>query len=294
MPVYEIYKVGADPEWMKGLDLLGELTGVDAAVVPHYDNKEGATHDTRFCYLGEERLVALESSLPDHVGVLGVDEHTAAIIDVSGRTLTVAGNGLVSVRRRGVTRTFAAGESLDLDSLSAMLRGEDAVASRESAGPGNRSSTTDSASRSTSDSDPGSGSAGGSASLSLRGEADRARADFDAALSRRDVDGCVAAVLGLEDAMAAWQADTLQSDDVDEARRVLRALVVRLGDLAVMGAADPRNAVAPYVEALLAVRAAARSAKDFATSDLVRDRLVDAGVEVRDTPGGTDWSLATP
>ena len=129
--------------------------------------------------------------------------------------------------------------------------------------------------------------------LSLRAEADRARADFDAALARRDVDGCVAAVLGLEQALAAWQADTLQSDDADEARRVLRALVVRLGELAEQGAADPAVRVAPFVEALLAVRAAAREAKDFATSDLVRDRLVDAGVEVRDGTDGTSWSLTT-
>ena len=124
VPVYEIYKVGEDPQWVEGLDLLGTLTGVDAAVVPHYDNKEGATHDTRFCYLGEDRLAALEEQLPDHVGVLGVDEHTAFIVDVEARTITVAGNGVMSVRRRGDTRTFAAGESLGLDELSAMLRGE--------------------------------------------------------------------------------------------------------------------------------------------------------------------------
>jgi cysteinyl-tRNA synthetase len=127
--------------------------------------------------------------------------------------------------------------------------------------------------------------------LSLRAEADRARTAFEEALAGRDVDGCVAAVLGLEEALAAWQADTLQSDDADEARRVLRALVVRLGELAEEGAADPAAKVAPFVEALLAVRAAARQNKDFATSDLVRDRLVEAGVEVRDSPDGTSWTL---
>jgi hypothetical protein len=278
VPVYEIYKVGADPEWIAGLDLLGELTGIAAAVIPHYDNKEGATHDTRFCYLGEERLSALESELPDEVGVLGVDEHTAFVIDVEARTLTVTGNGVVSVRRRGDTRTFAAGESMGLDDLSAMLRGEQTgmAATVVSVPPVPADATASS--------EPAS-------ALSLRAEADQARAVFDEALSRRDVDGCVAAVLGLEQALAAWQADTLQSDDADEARRVLRALVVRLGELAELGAADPAKRVAPFVEALLAVRAAARDSKDFATSDLVRDRLVDAGVEVHDTPDGTTWAL---
>jgi hypothetical protein len=79
IPVYEIYKAGEPARWVDGLDLLGRLTGIRAAVVPHYDNAEGGSHDTRFCYLGEQRLAALEHSLPDDVGVLGVDEHTALI-----------------------------------------------------------------------------------------------------------------------------------------------------------------------------------------------------------------------
>ena len=276
VPVYEIYKVGAEPCWVEGLDLLGELTGVAAAVVPHFDNKEGATHDTRFCYLGEQRLALLEEQLPEHVGVLGVDEHTAVVIDVPARTATVLGNGLMSVRRRGATRTFAAGEVLGLDDLSAMLRGEGAeVSSPAAVSPPEPAAAPDER-----------------PALSLHSEADRAREAFDAAVAARDVDGCVAAVLGLEDAIAAWQADTLQSDDTNEARRVLRALVVRLGELAERGAGDPADTVAPFVQALIDVRQAARAAKDFSTSDLVRDRLVTAGVEVRDTPDGTEWSLA--
>jgi cyanophycinase-like exopeptidase len=278
VPVYEIYKVGADPVWVEGLDLLGALTGVSAAVVPHYDNKEGATHDTRFCYLGEERLAALEAELPEQTGVLGVDEHTAMLLDVEARTMTVAGNGVVSVRRRGDTRTFAAGDSVGLDDLTAMLRGEQTgpapVRAVPAAAEGSAAGDTD------------------QPALSLREEADRARDAFERALAGRDVDGCVAAVLGLEEALAAWQSDTLQSDDADEARRVLRALVVRLGELAEQGAADPADAVAPFVEALLAVRTGARENKDFATSDLVRDRLVAAGVEVHDSPEGTTWALA--
>jgi cyanophycinase-like exopeptidase len=278
VPVYEIYKVGADPVWVEGLDLLGALTGVSAAVVPHYDNKEGATHDTRFCYLGEERLAALEAELPEQTGVLGVDEHTAMLLDVEARTMTVAGNGVVSVRRRGDTRTFAAGDSVGLDDLAAMLRGEQTgpapVRAVPAAADGSAAGDTD------------------QPALSLREEADRARDAFERALAGRDVDGCVAAVLGLEEALAAWQSDTLQSDDADEARRVLRALVVRLGELAEQGAADPADAVAPFVEALLAVRTGARENKDFATSDLVRDRLVAAGVEVHDSPEGTTWALA--
>jgi hypothetical protein len=77
IPVYEIYKVGEDPRWLPGLDLLGVATGLRAAVVPHYDNAEGGNHDTRFCYMGERRLRMLEAQLPDDVFVLGVDSHRA-------------------------------------------------------------------------------------------------------------------------------------------------------------------------------------------------------------------------
>ena len=63
VPVYEVYKVGEDPHWVAGLDLLAAL-GLPVAVIPHYDNAEGGTHDTRFCYLGEERLALLETSSP--------------------------------------------------------------------------------------------------------------------------------------------------------------------------------------------------------------------------------------
>ena len=48
LPVYEIYKVGAAPERVPGLDLV-RRAGLRAAVIPHYNNAEGGTHDTRYC-----------------------------------------------------------------------------------------------------------------------------------------------------------------------------------------------------------------------------------------------------
>ncbi|MGH8895325.1 MAG: CysS/YqeB C-terminal domain-containing protein, partial [Actinomycetes bacterium] len=280
VPVYEIYKVGAEPEWAGGLDLLGQLTGISAAVIPHFDNAEGGTHDTRFCYLGEDRLSRLEHLLPDEVGVLGVDEHTAVVVDLEAATVRVVGNGLMTIRRRGATSTFEGGEQLTLADLAAMLRGDVAPSAATASGatpPSARDAPREPVDK---------------PATSLRSEADDARSAFEEALTRRDVEGCVSAVLRLEAAVAAWRADTLQSDDMDEARRVLRALVVRLGELAVEGVRDPREQLAPYVELLLEVRATARNKRDFATSDMVRDRLTAIGVEVHDTPEGTTWDVA--
>jgi cysteinyl-tRNA synthetase len=101
----------------------------------------------------------------------------------------------------------------------------------------------------------------------------------------------VAAILDLEQIMVDWSADTNISDEGEHARAVLRSMVVRLGELAQGGARDPREVLGPYVSLLLDLRAKARADRDFATSDEIRDRLAAAGVEVRDTPSGPEWSL---
>jgi cyanophycinase-like exopeptidase len=287
IPVYEIYKVGEEPHWEPGLDLLGRLTGIEAVVIPHYDNAEGGGHDTRYCYLGEQRLAILEAELPAEVGVLGVDEHTALIVDLVARTARVAGNGGLTVRRHDRSQVFAAGVVLDLDVLEALLRGSRSAPAVLRAGPADGPTSPLG-----SPSPSGLGTADASpAPASLRAEAEQARERFDAALAAADVDGCVSAILALESAIVAWSADSLQSEDADRARRVLRSLVVRLGELARSGAKDPHEVVGPYVELLLDLRGRARASKDFTTSDLVRDRLASAGVEVRDTPDGATWSL---
>jgi len=49
--------------------------------------------------------------------------------------------------------------------------------------------------------------------------------------------------------------------------------------------------VGNLIDLLLAQRATARKNKDFATSDLLRDRLTELGVTLKDTAQGTEWSL---
>jgi cysteinyl-tRNA synthetase len=55
------------------------------------------------------------------------------------------------------------------------------------------------------------------------------------------------------------------------------------------GAADP--ALKTRVEGLLARRAAARAAKDFAEADAIRDQLTAMDVEVMDGASGASWRL---
>ncbi len=117
VPVYEIYKGGADPYWLDGLDVLSTI-GINAAVVPHYDNTEGAGHDTRFCFLGERRLEKLEAMMPSDMFVLGIDEHTALLIDIDAGQAIVHGRGGITIRRRGESELIGTGETFALGRLA--------------------------------------------------------------------------------------------------------------------------------------------------------------------------------
>ncbi len=116
VPVYEIYKSGADPSWADGLDVLSTI-GLNVAVIPHWDNAEGGGHDTRYCWLGERRLRSLEEQMPPDTFILGVDEHTALLVDLNADRASVRGRGRVTARYRGKELTFAAGEEVTLDQL---------------------------------------------------------------------------------------------------------------------------------------------------------------------------------
>jgi cyanophycinase-like exopeptidase len=268
VPVYEIYKVGAEPSWLDGLDLLSAL-GLPVVVIPHYDNAEGGHHDTRFCYLGERRLRMLEAELPDDVHVLGVDEHTGLILDLDADTATVVGNGTVTVRVRGESTVHPTGTVLPIDALR--TPGTVAVAHPATA--------------------PNASLEPVATTASLAADLARCQAAFDAAIDDGDADGAARAALELEAAITAWSADTLQSDEGDRARAALRTMIVRLGEAAVAGLRDPRSVVGPFMDVILDVRAAVRADRRYDLSDLLRNRLATIGVEVRDTPDGPEWHL---
>jgi hypothetical protein len=282
--VYEIYKVGEAPHWLDGLDLLTPL-GLPVAVVPHYDNAEGGNHDTRFCYLGERRLQMLEAELPPEVFILGVDGHTALILDLDAGTGTVVGLGTVTVRKDGRSTVFPAGSEVPIAELVAAAHGTSASHADSAASP-DRAGASSAAS--------GSGLpvlADAPASGLLREEVARLESVFNASLEECDAPAAVRAILGLEETIQAWSHDTDQSDALATARSALRSAIVCLGELAVRGSGDPADLVRPFVDALLAERVRAREARDWAAADTIRDRLLAAGIELHDTPDGTTWEL---
>ena len=332
VPVYEVYKVGEDPHWLTGLDLLGEA-GIRAAVIPHYNNAEGGTHDTRFCYLGERRLSMIEPALPDGAFVLGIDEHTAITFDLDSGSATIAGLGVVTVRAAGRSKTFSAGSELTVaqinETAEALVRsggraagdaaedrragggdglvagdGSAAGADGRSAGNGDAAGSASSGAGSVGSGGSGAGLDGEPASaidgagsyrdsplIAVVHEQEDA---FSSALQDRDVKGAVAALLELEGQVTEWANDIPAGDAMDRARASLRSLVVELGRVAETGARDPRDMIGPFVETMLELRAKARADRRFGDSDIIRNRLEALGIEVRDTPQGAEWLLASP
>lgn len=108
LPVYEIYKVGQALHWEAGLDLLGPF-GFELAVIPHWDNTEGGTHDTSACFMGAARFARLNAMLPPTAVVLGIDEHTAVTIDMTLGEAQVRGRGGVTVVQGDRSIRYVAG-----------------------------------------------------------------------------------------------------------------------------------------------------------------------------------------
>ena len=294
LPVYEIYKVGHPVHWLPGLDVLASLgLPPDGAVIPHFDNMEGGTHDTRFCYMGERRLGELEALLPGNGWILGVDEHTALVVDVAAAEGVVTGRGGVTVRHRGQARRFDAGTRLPLAVLAeAAHRPAGAVEGTGSAAPGGApTGVADDLRTSESGSAP---PAAGRARSPLLAEVSRLERAFEGAVVGRRADEAVAAILELDRVILDWSADTLQSDEPDRARAILHALIHRLGETAAVGLRDPRETLRPIVEALIAVRADLRASRLWEAADRLRAGMAAAGIEVRDTPEGPVWVARAP
>ncbi len=250
IPVYEIYKVGEDPYWLAGLNLLGDLLGIRAAVVPHFDNREGGRHDTSCCYIGLHRLEILETQLHDGAGIIGVDEHTAVLIELATGKVSVHGAGGLTLRQSGKSVFIASGESTTIDAMRDALHSTNTL------------------------------------DISIATDAMQSSdllATFRVALQAGDSVAALAAALTTEDAVFATDA---------AAHQELRTMLVELADAAHSGLQDPRTILSPLVDVALNVRKLARENKDYAMSDLVRDSLAAAGIEVRDTPEGVQWDLA--
>ncbi|MBF0505195.1 MAG: Type 1 glutamine amidotransferase-like domain-containing protein [Nitrospirae bacterium] len=271
LPVYEIYKVGQELHWVEGLDILGHL-GLNTVVVPHWNNAEGGTHDTRFCFMGEGRFRKLESMLPEDVSVLGLDEHTACIIDLDTEEISIKGIGSVTFRHRAFERTFLRGERFPLRVLSGR-EGSVIPAAQLIEMPASGPM-------------PVPEEAGFWDSVHALEVAYHKGLDADA----RDAAN---ALLNLD--RIIWQAhqDKESPEFISQARELFHELIVILGVRLSSAPESCYKCLEPLVEELLASRALYKENKQWLEADVIRDCLKRAKIEVDDTQNGYRWRLRT-
>lgn len=117
LPVYEIYKVGEEPHWKEGADYFADY-GLNLTIVPHWNNKDGGKGlDTSRCYIGRARFDPLLAQLPAGHTLLGLDDHTAAVLDFNSGEGTVVGPDTVTIIRDGRTHVISSGDTFALDLL---------------------------------------------------------------------------------------------------------------------------------------------------------------------------------
>ena len=114
--------------------------------------------------------------------------------------------------------------------------------------------------------------------------------------------------LGVSGALAAihetvTQGNTALDEGEGDTARELAVLVIAMTDILGVNPLDPAwsgadsstsdalSALDALVGERLAARTAARSARDYATSDAIRDQLIAAGITIEDTSTGARWSL---
>jgi hypothetical protein len=122
LPVYEIYKAGHDPFWAPGLDLLAPY-GLHLTFIPHWNNTDGGVElDTSRCFIGQTRFGALRAALPPDITTVGIDEHTALVLDLESGTAQAFGRGSVHILGPKGEKTHTRGAVFGIGELGRLTR----------------------------------------------------------------------------------------------------------------------------------------------------------------------------
>ena len=272
LPVYEIYKVGQDLHWVKGMDILGQF-GFDLVVIPHWNNAEGGTHDTRFCFMGEPRFQRLESLIPQNVPILGLDEHTACILDFEDNQAEVKGIGRVTLRTSERELSFKPGDRLPLD----VLRGGETETGWRPDPAEIRTPQKDSA----------------HAPNLFWDNIHALDEKFHQGLENHDSKELTNALLELDRTIWQAQRDLESEENISQARDTLRDLIVLTGNELSASPGSKAECLGPLVEALLELRKNFRENKQWREADAIRDTLQAVNISVEDAKNGSQWRLGT-
>jgi len=271
LPVYEIYKVGQDIHWIDGLDILSQF-GLNLVVVPHWNNAEGGTHDTRFCFMGEPRFHELERLLPDDAMILGIDEHTACIIDLQTQRIDIQGIGNITIRKKGREIKFGKGDQIPFEALVKEINQRDWTPKDVDAVEQQAGALKDLESN-------------------LLSKVNEIKVSFRNGLSHQDQKETTNALLELDSTIWKAQKDLEDEERISEAREILRDSIVLLGAELGVFPRHLRKYLAPLVEQMLQLRTRFRNEQKWSEADRIREILQQSNIQIEDTKGGVRWHI---
>ena len=270
LPVYEIYKVGQPLHWQTGLNLLQEF-GIQLAVVPHWNNAEGGTHDTSCCFMGKARFKMLTDLLDQTAPILGLDEHTACVIDLANDSFQIHGIGTVTYLASNRRLRFSSGTDYPLS----ILRGEEQTSDPLSVQGSSAEKT----------------SVVGEIQDGFRQLAHGLEGTFRQAIAAADDKGATRALLEMDRLLWAAAGEHQSPIDIADCRDLFRELLVVIGTAPKLTPAVLRRSLEPLVETLLLERQRLRSEGKWSAADTLRDSLMQAGIVVEDSAASSEWRL---
>jgi DNA-binding transcriptional ArsR family regulator len=221
--------------------------------------------------MGEPRFRQLESLLPEDVSVLGLDEHTACIIDFAQGVFTIRGMGMVTLRGQGREKVFEKGKSYALD----ILRGVDSGGAPQTTPQPAEAPAPET----------------GGPEESFWKKVHRLRDRFEQGLADHAPETVVSALLDLDGEI--WKAhQALDNQEcITQAREILRDMIALIGPKLRSCPPSVEACLAPLVEALIELRRRFRDEKKWTEADSLRDSLVNAGIVLEDLKEESRWHL---
>lgn len=271
LPVYEIYKVGDPVHWIEGLNVLGHL-GLNLVVIPHWNNAEGGNHDTRYCYMGEERFLKLEAQLPPETTILGLDEHTACLLDFSAHQAVVEGLGQVTIRRNGLQQSYSRHDRIAFEQLL-----EDSAAPKIDTTAGTLS--------------PSASENSVKPDASFWDRMHSIETAFQHALEDNDLPAVTTQLLEADRLLWQAQLELENPEFISQGRELYREMIVLAGTGIDQAAHVIPRKFSSLVNKLIELREQYRQEKRWFEADQLRSILQSVGVVLEDTEQGPRWHL---
>jgi cysteinyl-tRNA synthetase len=198
------------------------------------------------------------------VPILGLDEHTACLIDFDKKSVTVKGIGQVVLRQKGKEKLLTKDGALPLEVLS----WED-WSPRKKPIP-----------QALQREEPREGFWKKIHSL---------EAAFDEGLDKRQSVEIINALLDLDHLIWKGLQEGENEEFIIQAREVFRDRIVFLGSRLESPSTDEKETLPPLIEALVELRESFRREKLWKEADALRACLQRAGILLEDTPEGPRW-----